>query len=788
MKMAARAGTGESPEAIVKAMSDRATVVVVLDDAQHLDEVSMERLGRLGAALAGCPVVMLASFRTDAAGNGSTAAIFISLLGAQRLVLRGLDLDAMKRLAHDRLGLSIDPDYAASLHEKTAGNPGHFLALLSRAPLRVTATLPETGIEPLARQAQEMLDGIESAERRAVHLLALIEKPFVAGLAQAALGGSVADSEGRSQALACLLHKMEERGLLARLEEPDAWAFPSAAMREAAARATRKAIHEEDVASAHRGIATWLEAHAHEGDAAWHYERSGHGDDAVRCLERAGAQEDLPVAARIAVLQRLETKLEADPSASRARLAKCIIDRGALVRGQSSAEGMALLQRGFALAELSRDANTRVLARCELAKGLQHSDATLARSLVDEAVALLPSPETDDAHWHRAYALSLRGHLLLRQAQQGDEKAEQMKQNGEHAWIEAEHHLCAMRGRQDTKLRSMLAAARGTQRYREHALDEAREQFALSIALAEEGGHAQLISLASGNLFLLMSEGIGAVDEAHALFRRARAQLEKLSDPSALANLHRNYAVTLMERTSDWKDVATSYETATQLSRALSRPSEVRLDLLNLSEVKLLQGACDDVGGLLEEVARIEVDLPHLEARHLLPFRLGLWHLTRTGADPAAACEDLREALALSDATGHQVERSSLEATYALALARARGGLDAEGEGLLRSAFTRAGDRQGNVRARVHRLWGECLLEPTVPLADEPRYAEAVSHFEETLRLALEARYGIEEAYARSYLGRLLGDDVAREHLRRARELKARLNAVSLPGERLDPV
>lgn len=784
---AARAGPGESLETIVRGLAERATVVIALDDAQHLDDTATERLHRLSVAVGEAPLIMLASFRTDAGIDARGAATFAQRFAAHPLEMRGLDLEAMKRLARDRVGLPIDPDFAAGLHETTGGNPGHFLAVLSRSALQVTGNLEATRPGPLLRHAREMLDGIEPAERRAAHLLTLIATPFDSDQARAALGGGMKASGERSDALHRLLAEMVERGILTRDDARDTWSFPSVVMREAASRASRSAADEGDVTLARCGIAAWLEAHERETEAAGQYDRAGRTDDAIRCLERAGAREDLPVAVRIAALEGLAAGLEVDASSSRARLARALIDRGALVRAQSPVDGMALLQRGFALAELSRDAVTRALARCELAKGVQHGDGELAHALVDEAIALLPTPETDGELWHRAYALLIRGHLLIRQAQRGDDQSARVRGEAENDWCEAEQHLSAMRDRHDTKVRSMLAATRGTQLYRERALDAAREQFALSAALAEEGGHVQMMAAASSNLFMLMSQGVGPAEDAHPLFRRARTQIDKVHDDSAQANLHRNYAVTLVERTSDWKDVAALYETALGLSLKLARPSEARIDLLNLSEVKLLQGACDEVAPLLDELARIEPNLPHIEAAHLLPFRQGWWHLARADANPAQACESLGEALALSDATGHHVERENLEATYALALSRLRGGLDAEGTAQLQSAMARAGDVHTPLRARVHRLWGECLLEPSLPPQGDARRAEAVSHFEESLRLALEARYAIEEAFARSYLGRLLEGEGALEHLRRARELKARLGAISLPGERLPP-
>lgn len=788
IEKSARGSGAETTEALLGRIGGSATVVLAFDDAHHLTPPAVARLERLLAALSDTPMIVIASFRCDAGTDARAASDFATRLGAHILELRGLDLEAMMKLARDRVGLPISERYADSLHRQTEGNPGHFLAALSRAPLEVSATTDEVKADPILRQAHEMLDGIEPTCRRAVHRLTLVETAFGRELACATLGGDVDDTDG-VPAIVRLLDDLVERGVLTHDETALTYAFQSPIMRVAVARATRVAEDAADVKRAHAAIAAWYEHHQRPAEAVDHHEKAAQTDAAMHCLAQVGGCESLPMQQRIDALERLTALLEADPATPRRQLARTVIDRGALVRGGSAAAGMALLERGFALAELSRDPVTRALARCELAKGLQHSDWAVAQALVDEALDLLPAPDSDDAHWHRAYALSLRGHMRMRQAQQSDERAARTREEGEAAWREAEHHLCAMRERRDTRLRSMLAAARGTQRYREQRLDDAHEQFTLSTALAEEGGHAQLMSLASGNLFLLMSEGVGAVDDAHALFRRARAQLEKVRDQSALAILYRNYAVTLVERTSDWKDVPSLYETAMQLSRALSRPSEVRLDLLNLSEVKLLQGACEDVSTLLENVGQIERDLPHLEAPHLRLFRWGTWHLRRSEPDVEAACEALREALALSDATGHQVERAGLEATYALALSRRKGGLDAESESLLRHALSRAGDRQGNVRARVHRLWGECLVQPTLPptpMGDAHR-ASAIAHFEEALDLSLRERFAIEEACARSFLGRLLDADASLEHLRRARELKARLGAVWLPGERLDP-
>ncbi|WP_433223497.1 BTAD domain-containing putative transcriptional regulator [Dactylosporangium sp. CS-047395] len=119
-------------QAVGERLGSGGPLLVVLDDVHRADGETLQVLRHVAVALAGRPVLVVATFRTGE-DHPQLAAAQAALAGprSRELVLGGLEPDAAARVLADHLGAPVDAAVAAVVHERTGGNP-LFLAETAR--------------------------------------------------------------------------------------------------------------------------------------------------------------------------------------------------------------------------------------------------------------------------------------------------------------------------------------------------------------------------------------------------------------------------------------------------------------------------------------------------------------------------------------------------------------------------------------------------------------------------------------------------------------------------------
>lgn len=191
-------------------------VVMLIDDAQWLDEGSLRVLTRLGTDPAGAPFLLIATSRDGEEHKGAIARITAALAGrlASRLTLTPLNFDAIDALITLSLGGSpLDRPTVQRLAALTHGNPfaiGQYLrALLDQGILRPAGRQWRADLESL-EAAHLPKDVIELVVRR-LHALG-DEAARVAGVA------AVIGNRFESELLSAVTHTLA-KDLVRTLEE-----------------------------------------------------------------------------------------------------------------------------------------------------------------------------------------------------------------------------------------------------------------------------------------------------------------------------------------------------------------------------------------------------------------------------------------------------------------------------------------------------------------------------------------------------------------------------------------
>jgi len=159
-----------------------AASIVVVDDAQWADELSMEALHYATRRLRSDPILLLLSVRTQSdrplpgemAANTVLSKTWRQLLEGDRgswLRLEGLPPEELLLLAVANGHPGLSPEGAARLHESTGGNPDHALALLNLLASHPIVT--DIGPLPAPRdQALAITSKLATCDRRTRELVA----------------------------------------------------------------------------------------------------------------------------------------------------------------------------------------------------------------------------------------------------------------------------------------------------------------------------------------------------------------------------------------------------------------------------------------------------------------------------------------------------------------------------------------------------------------------------------------------------------------------------------------
>jgi DNA-binding SARP family transcriptional activator/tetratricopeptide (TPR) repeat protein len=195
---------------LLRRISARRNLVLVVDDAHWADRVSVELLSYVGASLASAPVGIVATWRdTEPLEHSSRRALreLCRLPGAVRIELGGIDVRAAEELVTRRGG---DPELARRFHWASAGNPLLIRQLLDGAtgltgaagargdPVGSSSHWPfdhEVLPAPSSSLCDVILDRVDRVHRQAGEVLA------VAALAARSFSATVVAEAGGFSAL-----------------------------------------------------------------------------------------------------------------------------------------------------------------------------------------------------------------------------------------------------------------------------------------------------------------------------------------------------------------------------------------------------------------------------------------------------------------------------------------------------------------------------------------------------------------------------------------------------------
>ncbi len=285
--------------------------VLVVDDAQWLDEASADALAPLREALA--PAFVLAAIRTGDTAPAAALDALVASPGTRRIAVRGLDVDAAAELIAATAGVaSCPPALAAWVCERARGNPFFMgelaTALGAQGLVRVEGgAVAEVDFTALDRVAPTMT--VETLVGRRVD--ALTPDAQLALKAASALGmqftagdlGAVHPSG--PEAVAGALRELRAASLCEPVEG-DGWTFGHRITCDVA----YSLMLDEQRTRLHGSIARHLQASGDDDPAAlaWHWERAGDVAQALRWLDascrkadRAGALAEAHAAAARAV-------------------------------------------------------------------------------------------------------------------------------------------------------------------------------------------------------------------------------------------------------------------------------------------------------------------------------------------------------------------------------------------------------------------------------------------------------------------------------------------------------
>ncbi len=299
-------------DALVTALRGRPATLLLLDDVHWADADSLRLLLRVAAQVRSAPLVVVAGVRSSQADHGP--AMVATLAGLARLdpvrvVLGGLDADAITDWVSGRAGVEVSAEVAAALADRSGGNPlyvGELVRLLVRHGALNLLDAPEWRSVP---------DNVNDLVR---HRTAELAAESAHVLRTAAVAGRVFDLlvvERASGADAVTVDAAVESALVLGLVEADAesvgrYRFTHALVRDA----LYAMVPPPTRARTHAAVATALEDRyagsvgAHVSELAEHYRLAGPALSrsawlfASRAAEAAAAQSAWDEALRLHTL------------------------------------------------------------------------------------------------------------------------------------------------------------------------------------------------------------------------------------------------------------------------------------------------------------------------------------------------------------------------------------------------------------------------------------------------------------------------------------------------------
>ena len=260
----------------------RGPLLVVLEDVQWADAVSLGLLAAATATAADRPLFVVATARPE--GKAAFAERFCAH-GIVELTLGPLSTAASSLIVSRALGSNVDPEAARSLCRRAGGHP-FFLEELIRAYAdgRGEGALPDTVLGIM----QARLDGLAATARQVLRAASVFGDGWKKAGVLALLGDETTDPELR-RALAELTAKemvIEERG--SKAAGDSRYRFRHMLLRDAA----YATLADVDRVRAHERAAEWLEGSGESDPAVLgeHFARGGIGQRAAALFSAAAAQ------------------------------------------------------------------------------------------------------------------------------------------------------------------------------------------------------------------------------------------------------------------------------------------------------------------------------------------------------------------------------------------------------------------------------------------------------------------------------------------------------------------
>jgi hypothetical protein len=259
-----------------------APVLLVLDDLQWGDALTLSFLGDALKSLAGSPLFVLGLARPQI---NETFPLMRQNPKLQQLQLSALSKKACERLIYQVLGKQVAPETVARAVEQAAGN-ALFLEELIRAIAEGKSTAEGGAPETVIAMLQARIGRFDAGPRRAVRAAAVFGQTFWDGGVAALLGLPKAGPEVGSWLSTLVDAEVIERRSSSRLAHEDEYAFRHALVRDAA----YALLTDSDLKTGHRLAGTFLEA-AGERDVVVIADHYRHGGELVRAIplyQRAG--------------------------------------------------------------------------------------------------------------------------------------------------------------------------------------------------------------------------------------------------------------------------------------------------------------------------------------------------------------------------------------------------------------------------------------------------------------------------------------------------------------------
>ncbi len=350
--------------AILHLLSDRAPVLVAVDDFQWLDRNSAQALEFAGRRVTG-KIGFLFSFRTNASNLEEPTFRLASPDGIGRLDVGPLSLAAIHHVLRERFGRTYPHPALVRIHEASAGNP--FLALeLVRVYGGDIGLRPHTRLSTnLSELTGARLRGLDRSVREVLLATAALAAPTVDVLRQVAGADAAASLESAED-----LGIVEVDGPVVRFTHP----ILASAVYSMASPKQRRAMHRQIA-----GTQLHIEERArHLALAA-----TSHDEETIRTLDEAAENASTRGAASAAAdLLELALQLGADDAGRKIRAAAHHYDAGDPLRARDLLEGtIDKLAPGKLRAEA-----LRLLARVRIYDdSYQAAAPVLERALADAA-------------------------------------------------------------------------------------------------------------------------------------------------------------------------------------------------------------------------------------------------------------------------------------------------------------------------------------------------------------------------------------------------------------------